>query len=846
MGVIREALRRNFPSNAQAARRLHELWVRAERAAARRVTAASLATKIGDLERGKTEWWIRRDSLTQLLADMLGCTALDLLGRPAVPAGSLSFPEFPALPPLRPEEELPRILRGGWLLERVRDADHNGVRVIVAGPGMGKSLVVRWLQLHAASEFAAISTSTLAGAGELVSDPRLLVVDIDERDPRTDTEALRTLMQRGQPTIVLAPFELPGVAKDESPLVFDTRARASLLGWIADRLDRSDRDTHLDLEEVRAWLKNNHPGLRVVATPADLLAFCADVHAAGLDEATWEVRARRWLRASVRLFAYEGSSPALPVEDIVDALCRATVTRREHPWGALPGDVWPTLVPEELRGPDASRWGRALVVHSLRGVGLLRGAADGLALAPSWVHHGLAAAELDRMLAGDDIDAWGLLAADESRQHLVDEALDRRTNTALRAIVRAVACDRDHHTLGLLAAREAVFAAAARRLLHAGFEVPPADVPAWHRLAERQIVSLKHEPRLCYPLTRPGWDGMETFWADAWTFSLYISPPARFDHPGLAWHFPGWVAELPPLTDDDRWPTSAIQPWRAGGGVQRIARLAPAILARLPALPDRPCPRVLLPAVVLLAPKRGWTLTPQLLDGLPGSWEGQFLAGLLPQRPPAERTAIADMLWDALPFMLSVDKQVPVAVRLLRLSNSAREFLPFIATNLSEAALVRTIDTDGLYQHDAQVEPLRQLPRPLRQAIVRKVLAAGPGRLPMWHTARSIIRLLDVEELDLVLEIIRNSEKTVAAEFTGFVWEVAPALAQEQALAAILAQQPTAQAWCWLAPRDHLVTLAESLRRGPRPLPEWAAEWATFRLLGAGTAAEILFELSGR
>ena len=336
---------------------------------------------------------------THLLADLLGCTALDLLGQPAVPAGSLNFPEFPALPPLRPEEELPRILRGGWLLERVRDADHDGVRAIVAGPGMGKSLVVRWLQLRAGSEFAAISTSTLAGVGELVGDPRILVVDIDERDPRTDTEALRTLMQRTQPAIVLAPFELPGVAKDKSPLVFDARARASLLGWIADRLDRSDRDTHLDLEEVGAWLKDNDPELRVVATPADLLAFCADVHAAGLDEATWEVRARRWLRATIRLCASEGTSPALPVEDIVDALCRATVTRREYPWGALPGDVWPTLVPEELRGPDASRWGRGLVVHGLRAAGLLRGAADGLTLAPSWVHHGLAAAEVDRTRA---------------------------------------------------------------------------------------------------------------------------------------------------------------------------------------------------------------------------------------------------------------------------------------------------------------------------------------------------------------------------------------------------------------------------------------------------------------
>lgn len=836
--MLRELLRQKFPSNAQAARKLHELWLKDDRAAARRVTAGSLATKIGDLERGKTEWWARRGGLTEVLASLLGCSALDLLGGPVVPTGAQIFPEFPALPPLRPDEPAPRIQRGGWLLDRVLDAEHKGVRVLVAGPGMGKSFAVRRLQ--AGSEYAAISTPTLAGVGEHVNDPRPLVLDIDEPDPRTDAATLRSLARRRQATIVLAPFELPGVATAEAP-VFDTRARASLLAWIVDRLERSERDTRLDLVEIRGWLERNDPELRLVATPADLLAFCAAVDAEGLDEATWEVRALRWLRASVRLFAHD-AAPAPPVEAIADALCQANATRRENPWGALPGDVWSSLVPDDLCGPYTSRWGRAAIVHGLRAAGLLRGAAGGLVFTPTWVHHGLAAAALDHSLAGEDIDAWGLLAADESRQHLVDEALDRQTHAGFHATVRAVVRERDRRTLGLVAAREAVFAAAARRLLQEGFAVSPGDVPAWHRLVEHQIASLERQQRACFPLTRPGWDGEQAFWADAWTHSLCVPPPARFDHPALVWHFPGWVEELPPPTNVERWPSSSVDPWGASEAVQRIVRLAPAALIRLPALPDRHrCPRVLLPAIVLLAPQRGWKLTSPLLDVLPGSWESHHLVELLPQRPLAERTAIADMLWDILPFMYIADRQLPVAQRLYLLRNS--EFLPFIVANLGEATLVRTIDSGGSYQYEGQVKHLLQLPRRLRRIIVRKVLAAGPGQLPEWQAARDITRLLDAEDLDLSLEIIRDSEKEVAAEFTGLVWRMAPAIALEQSLAAIAAQRPTAQAWCWDAPQSRLTHLADAMQRGPCPLPDWVAPWARYRLPSAGVAAEALFEL---
>lgn len=834
--MLLDAIRRKFPSNAKAAERLLAEWKKVDRTA-RNVGVNSLATKLGELGRGRTEWWSRRPVLTQLLADLLETSVSDLLGRRIVPEGSLTFPEFAELPPLLPDEEPPGIDDQGWLLGRVRAIGNAGIRAFVAGPGMGKSFVVRWLQVHAADEFAVITTATLAGALRLARDPRVLVVDIDAADERTDAGALRVLAQRSQPTIVLTPFVLPEIPGG-SPLVFDARGRTRLLGWIARRLAASERDTKLDLEEVGAWLRNHDPDLSLVATPADLLAFCADVDACGLDDASWELRARRWLRS------LGPSDPAWPgpVDEIVEALCHAALVRREHPWGLLPVAAWSSLIPDEHRGPEASRWGRLAIVNALRVAGLLRGAADGLALAPSWVYHGLTAAALDRMLERDDPADWGLLAADETRQQHVDAALARRTNAGLCATVRIVARDGERRSLGLVAAREAVFTAAARRLLHPEFVVPAADVPVWHRLVVQQIASLSLSTRFRHPLTRRNRNGHEAFWADAWTFSARLPRPPSFAHPELAWHFPLWFDELPPLTRR-HWPESAVSPIQAGEGVQRMAALALVTLARLPVLPEDPqFPRVLVPAAVLLAPARGWTVAPRDILDLPGTLEGRYLAHLLPQQPAAERTALADLLWEPLSRSSNEDAAIPLVHRLSTLRYKAAEFFDFILANLSDAALLRTIRDGGILHHghdNRRLLPL--LTRAHRRIVVREGIAMARQQSNGWDLAQPLAAILDEEDIDLILEIIHGSDKFIAAEFTGLVWRLAPKHALERALAAITAEAPEAHAWCNAAPREHLAELAERLLDHPRPV--WASEWVESRLLASGAAAEALYAL---
>lgn len=77
------------------------------------------------------------------------------------------------------------------------------------------------------------------------------------------------------------------------------------------------------------------------------------------------------------------------------------------------------------------------------------------------------------------------------------------------------------------------------------------------------------------------------FWADAWTLSLHLPKPARFDHPALAWHFPTWHTDVPPPTKLHL-PSSSISPNQASEGVRRMINIAIALLPKLSALPPSP------------------------------------------------------------------------------------------------------------------------------------------------------------------------------------------------------------------------------------------------------------------
>lgn len=851
-----DSIQAKLGSNAKAAKLLHKHWTKSEREQARRVGVASLATKIGELRRGKTEWWAKREVPTRLLADMLGCGVEDLLGRASIPAGALVFPEFPGLPPLRLEEATCRIDRHGWLRELVLDGLQQGAKVwITAGHGMGKSQVIRWLKHHA-EEACAGSVRTLAAA-ETLRDARPLVLEVDEPDPDSDPAALRELARRASATVVLAPHRRPDAARAGAPLSadgsgwqdielpFTAEARERLLRWTDQRLESGDGDTRLILDDALDLLRRTDPNVRLVASPGDLLALCADLHEYGVDSVTWETRACRWLRAiGPRLLPADFPSSWAPLlERTYLSLCAAAVTRSEHAWGPVTADDWMTMLPDEVCGPAKEGPGRAMIIEALRAAGLLRAANGGLVLSPTWVRDGLAGAVVDRAIDEDAPERWGLSAADPSRQHLVDDALDRCGDSAFRATVRAVVVTGPRPTLGQVAAFEAVFAAAARRLDRGDFRVTAAELDGWHRLVELQIASMLRLDEVCWPFTRRGTAAGDAFLAHSWTLSLGLPAPEVFDHDDLAWRFPGWFGELVIPAKRGRWPWLGDE---ADELRRRMVVQSFEVLSRVSEIPpDSDLPPLLLPAAIILASARGWTITQKMMSMLLGSWEEWALVRLASERSDDERAAIAELLWEVAPFAYGATAPAPVTMRLAWLRNGAKHLLPFILDNLSEESLRKTIERDGAHRGSGEIRDLKVFPRRLRRVLVQATIAGARAPERAWLQARELVGILDREDIALAIELIGESDVNTAAEFTGLVWSWSPRQAHEEAARALAEGRASARAWFHTAPRHALVALAGLLDEVPRPFDQWVAEWARNRVLEAGPASEVLFALAG-
>lgn len=846
-----------FESNRAAAARLHAVWKKRFPKEARKVSADSLATKLGDLPRGKRLWWENRPELTELLAELLDCEVSTLLGTAAAPVGH-DFLEFPGLPPLSPNETPCRLWPEGGLSELVIAPLPPQIqrRWIHAPAGMGKSLAIRRWAGRGDPGITAVSLRRLIEVADHRNFMGLLVIEVDESDPTGDAETIRTLAFRRAPTVVLAPFALPEPRlRDHQRLFhndgwerldprFGARERERLLQWIDARLEDSARDTRMVAEDVRAWLDRHDPHVNLVATPADLLALCFDFHIHGGGETGPGRRARRWL-AGMTAARWQGDARTRTlVERTFVALCKADLEDRSLARGYMSTDDLEVRVPTSVQHGDGPRSGAGLLIEHLRDAGLLRGGAHGLGLAPTWVACAISGETARDLFEGDDPTRWGLLATDASRRDLVDHSLDQLSNAALFAVVRSVLAGPEAAgPLGWIGAREAAFAAAARRLERRNFTLPIREHAAWQQLATLVLGASVMQGERRAPQTR---HDVELWWSLTWQFSLRVPPPASLPTSGLGWKFPGWVqrldfAELPPS-----FPWSGRMPADPPLAVVRMVALSAEVVARLPEPPpDLDWPRVLLPAVLLAAPGYGWSLSPQVISTLSGTWEEHVFLAEAARVPEAQRGAIAAMLWDlASRVHAPPNETIPVTLRLARMKNAARGLLPFILENLPAAVLEQTIDTHGLYRSDTELDDLKLLPRPLRRRAVAMALAQSKPTTPRWLTARGLAPLLDAEDLDIIIELVQHSDAGTAAEFTEFVWAAAPDRARREATNAFVTRQPAAWAWFLYVPRSELAALLDLVDATGAPLPEWMPDWADSRVPYGGLAAERLYELA--
>ena len=847
----------------QSARRIGELLhKRLPRGLRTKWQPAHLSNKVSELLGGKAGWWERTGGpALGHLADLLDTPVDEMLGAHEPGPHLLGFPEFPALPPLGLDEVPFTAPPTASLLAHALRPDWFGLfsskwKWVVAPPGSGKTLAIRYLTARPAHRTCAATVDTLDAALALEHHGADVVIEVERTAPG-DVAAIEALQGSARTCTVLAPFAIPlrelrgerhGMASGWSCIHPDSFLtwRSEFAAWIVDRISGvKGRRTRLDVLSLERWLEENDPSGEIVASPGDLVALCADFDAHGAQGAALGRRAERWLR----------DVGTRQVGDHVPAAWKQRLAARSYAsmlqtqfrdlhtsLSATSLDAWERLVPREV-APRRRRGqlDAALVVSAFREAGLLGPGDAGLVAYPRWVGQGCLEMSLEDDFDAKDPAGWGLLAADSSRMPAVDGALDRLALGAFRRLLKATVRAFDRASLGRRAALEAVFASAARRLRT--LRVDPRDVEAFQTLTRLQLENLE----------RGGWSATpyfrrdpEEFLANAWTLSSYVPALRLEEDPG--WLAPGWCTT--PLSLDDI-------PGRVLGQVldvgasdplhpsRRICEIGPQVVAGLAVqyLGDN-IPRVLLPAL-FVDTQRDWPLRPEHLRGLGhDTFEEGELRRLGEALEPAERASLATRVW-----RLLAPGQASVVEKIELLCESFPRLASYVLANVPAETVRETVRGSGLHVRQASpssiVErspsPLLRLPSLIVTAAVREWSDCPALLSAKWVEAQSLVQILGTDDIDLLIALARQADEQTAIQFARVVWETDVEAARTEIEADGEAGRQPASYWYWSAPRTELPFVASWLRQ---PLPDWTKKWAYARAPEAGPAADGLYEIS--
>lgn len=747
----------------------------------------SLATKIGNLRRRvDPAWWQKRPDLLKALAGRLEIPAEDVLAPAPTSAGSLDFREFPGLEPLGRGEQPCATWGSGWLGDAaVLDLDPAGERRWVVAPaGWGKSLLVRVLQARHASEFVASSVSTLAAVEPAVAPGKTLVVEVEEPG-HGDAEDARRLTTRRGSVVVLAPFEPPpGPAPQDGgwtvrTVPSSTEWRHRMIDWIDARLDPAGvRSTGFSPEAVLEWLARHDPLGEAVASPGDLLAFCAELDRSGEPDG-WGSCASRWLE---RFAACTGEGAPHSWGSRAGAHAFMAMLRRQlDDPAALPGpasaETWATFMDRDaMPARENGTPGALVAVGYLCDLGLLRGGRTGLEAYPRWVGRGVLFHSLARDLRDGTPSEWGALAADDARREVIDGALDELGREDFLSAVRRVADTAKPSTLAEVGAVEATFAAAARRLRTPGFELPAEDVTAWQQLAALQVGTLVPQPAwagLHQPFTRRR---IEEWLLNGWGFAFHVARPRRLPDRTFAWELPGWFDAL-----DASKPPALPSPRTFRGMGHDAAELILRVAARVP--PTKLAGgdlALLMPALLASPAGTPWKLSGAHLDLLRTAWEPLALEHVFDLVPDDRWRAVAERVWNIARDAMALRRWSSFSVgdRIVFLERDHRALARKVLAHVPWTAVEATIVSDGLLPTSDPVPTLGALPRAVLHQALETWLGRPPERPTKWVEAQELAPLLRRDDTELLAKLIRQTDRETAAELCNAVWRLAPELAR--------------------------------------------------------------------
>src|SRR5205823_4040932 len=106
-----------------------------------------------------------------------------------------------------------------------------------------------------------------------------------------------------------------------------------------------------------------------------------------------------------------------------------------------------------------------------------------------------------------------------------------------------------------------------------------------------------------------------------------------------------------------------------------------------------------------------------------------------------------------------------------------------------------------------------------------------------FDEVRELVEVLDRDDLDVLLDVVRLADRNVAWEFASHVWRVLPERAEAEARGAFDRGLAATEAWFGTAPRARLGTLLTMIDAASTK-PPWLRDWALVKVLDAGVYAE--------
>ncbi|MES2280105.1 MAG: hypothetical protein V4542_01695 [Pseudomonadota bacterium] len=353
------------------------------------LTLRSLGVKLGELDKGKVKWWLRRPEAAGALAAALQVSEQDLgLHAVASQVRVHTFDEYPELPPFTLQSESPcelgRAVRqkslghdrdesldlDKWLRPQKPNShrllEPDGFHWLHMPQGTGRKMLQA--RMAARSPYPVLAVTSLAEATHRLqrTEPLILVIE----QPGGDADLHAMAASTCTALLILAPFAAPlrrRALPQESFLDIDhiraspqERARreltnpdgvlfsrlsisrydwtldigwrTTLLRWVEERLNRLRVDTLFNADETAEWLDQFDAEGLVVRTPSDVLAMCRIFHHLdrGRRPSPTRADAGRLLQAQIRRLNSR-------VADHFDHLVEGQWRRTDLPWRAALG-----------------------------------------------------------------------------------------------------------------------------------------------------------------------------------------------------------------------------------------------------------------------------------------------------------------------------------------------------------------------------------------------------------------------------------------------------------------------------------------------------------------------------